>query len=45
VPNQAAVKGAAGQLGDALAQAAQNIIKRQQGAAPELDDDGLLGLG
>ena len=45
MPNQAAVKRAAGQLWDALAQAAQNVIKRQQGAASELDDDGLLGLG
>src|SRR5215212_11461715 len=45
VPNQAAVKGAAGQRRDARAQAAQNIIKRQQGAAPELNDNGLLGLG
>jgi hypothetical protein len=45
VPNQAAVKGTARELWDALAQAAQTINKRQQGAAPELDDDRLLGLG
>ena len=42
---QAAVQGAAGELGDRLAQAAEDVVERQQGAAAELDDDGLLGLG
>ncbi len=45
MPNQAAVQGTARELGDALAQAAQNIVERKQSAAPELDDDGLLDLG
>jgi hypothetical protein len=44
VPLQAAVQGAAGEGRDGLAQAAQHIVQRQQGAAPELDDDRLLGL-
>ena len=43
--HEAAVKGAAGQLGDALAQAAQNIVEGKQRAPPELNDNGLLGLG
>jgi hypothetical protein len=42
--DQATVQGAAGELGDALAQAAEHVIERQQGAAPELDHDGLLDL-
>ncbi len=42
MPNEAAVQGTARELGDALAQAPQNVIERQQGAAPELDDDGFL---
>jgi hypothetical protein len=45
VPLQAAVQGAAGEPGDGLAQAAQDVIQGQQGATPELDDDRLLGLG
>jgi len=45
VAHEAAVKGAAGQRRDALAQAAQNIVEGKQRAAPELNDDGLLGLG
>src|SRR3954451_6420966 len=45
VAHETAVKGAAGQLGDALAQAAQNVIQGKERAAPELDDDGLLSLG
>jgi hypothetical protein len=44
VPLEAAVQGAAGQPGDGLAQAAQDIIERQEGPAPELDDDRLLDL-
>jgi hypothetical protein len=44
VPLQAAVQGAAREGRDRLAQAAQDIVERQQGAAPELDDDGLLRL-
>ena len=43
--DQAAVQGAAGELGDALPQAAQHVVERQEGAPPELDDDGLLGFG
>jgi hypothetical protein len=30
--------------GDGFAQAAQHVVQRQEGAAPELDHDGLLGL-
>jgi hypothetical protein len=41
---QAAMQGAAGQLGDGLAQATQDIVQRQEGAPAELDDDRLLGL-
>src|SRR5215207_1086073 len=43
MPPQAAVQGAAREGRDRLAWAAQHIVQRQQGAAPELDDDGLLG--
>ena len=39
------MKSAAAELWDGLPQAAHDVIERQQGAAPELDDDGLLGLG
>jgi len=39
------VERAAGQRRDALAQAAQNIVEGKQGAPPELNDNGLLGLG
>jgi hypothetical protein len=45
VTHQAAVQGAAAELGDRVAQAAQDVVQRQQGAAAELDDEGLLGLG
>jgi hypothetical protein len=45
VPLEAAVQGAAGELGDGLAQAAQHVIERQQRAPPELDHDRLFGLG
>ena len=39
MPPQAAVQGAAGEFGDRLAQAAQDVVQRQEGAPPELDDD------
>lgn len=42
---QAAVEGAAAERRDGLAQAARDIVERQQGAAAELDDDRLLRLG
>ncbi len=45
VPLKASVQGAARELGDRLAQAAQDVVERQQRAATELDDDGLLRLG
>src|SRR5215212_5089006 len=45
VPHEAAVQGAAAELRDGLTQAAQDVVERQQGAPPELDDDRLLGLG
>ena len=45
VPFQAAVQGAAGEPGDALPQAAEDVIERQEGAPAELDHDRLLGLG
>ena len=45
VPLQAAVQGAAAEGRDGLAQAAEDVVERQQGASPELDDDRLLGLG
>jgi hypothetical protein len=41
----AAVERAARERRDGLAQAAQDVVERQQGAAAELDDDRLLGLG
>ena len=34
-----------GKIGDAVAQASQDVVERQQNAAPELDDHGLLGRG
>jgi DNA sulfur modification protein DndC len=45
VADQASVQGRAGETGDRLAQRAQNVVERQEGAAAELDDDGLLDLG
>jgi hypothetical protein len=45
VPLQAAVRGAAGQLGDGLAPATRDVVQRQEGAPPELDDDRLPGPG
>ena len=42
---QAAMKSTAAELWDGVAQAAHDVIERQQGAAPELDDDGLLVRG
>jgi hypothetical protein len=45
VPRQAAVQRAAGERRGGLARAAEDVIERQQGAAAELDDDGLLRLG
>jgi len=45
VTGEAAMERAAGKPGDGVAQAAEHVVKRQQGAAPELDDDGLLGFG
>jgi len=44
VTHQAAVQGAAAELGDRLAQAAQDVVEREQRAPAELDDDGLLDL-
>jgi hypothetical protein len=44
VAYEAAVQGAARQPGDGPAQAAKDIIQRQEGAPSELDDNGLLGL-
>jgi hypothetical protein len=41
---EAAVQGAAGKLRDGVTQAPHNVIERQEGAAPELDDDRLLSL-
>jgi hypothetical protein len=38
---QVAMKSAAAELWDGVAQAAHDVIKRQQGPAPKLDDDGL----
>jgi hypothetical protein len=45
VAHEAAMERAAGEVRDALPEAAQDIVERQQGAAAELDDDGFLGLG
>jgi len=45
VPHEAAVEGAAAERRDRLAQAAEDVVQRQQGAAPELDDDRLLRFG
>ncbi len=42
---EAAMERAAGEGGNAVAQAAEHVIERQQGSRAELDDDGLLGLG
>ncbi len=39
---EAAMQGAAGKLRDGVAKATHNVIERQEGAAPELDDDRLL---
>ena len=43
--DQATVQGRASEPGNGLPQTAEDIIEGQQGAAPELDDDCLLGLG
>jgi hypothetical protein len=45
VPDQAAVQRAAGERRDGLPQATEDVVERQEGAAAELDDDRLLGLG
>jgi hypothetical protein len=45
VADQAAVQGTTAERRDGLPQAAEDIVERQQGAAPERDDDRLLGLG
>src|SRR4051812_44669044 len=45
MPLQAAMKRAAAELRHGVSEAAHDIIQRQQGTAPELDDDGLLGRG
>src|SRR3984885_6642864 len=45
MPGKAAMERAAGEFGDALAQAAKHVIEREQGTAAELDDDRLFGLG
>ena len=37
MPDEAAVEGAPGQPRDALAQAAQDVVERQECAAPELE--------
>ena len=39
---QASVQGAAGKLWDGVAQAAHDVVERQEGAPLEHDDDGLL---
>ena len=44
MPLESAMKRAAAELWDGLLQAVHNVIERHQGAAPELDDDGLLGF-
>ena len=43
VAYQAAMEGAAGQLRDGVAQAAEDVVERQQCGA-EIDDDGFLGF-
>ena len=43
MPLEAAMQSAAAQVGDGVFQAAHDVIERQQGAAAELDDDGLFG--
>jgi hypothetical protein len=45
MPRKAAMESTAGQLGDSLAQPAEDVIKRKQGAAAKLDDDCFLDLG
>jgi hypothetical protein len=40
---QAAMQSASAEAGDGVAQAAQDIVERQQGPAPELHDDRFLG--
>jgi len=42
---QTAVQRAAGRVRDAVLEAAHDIVGRHQRAAPEFDDDGLLGRG
>jgi hypothetical protein len=41
---QAAMKRAAAEIWDLVPQAAHNVIEQQHGAAPKLDDNGLLGF-
>ena len=43
MPLEAAMQSAAAQVGDGVFQAAHDVIEGQQGAAAELDDDGLFG--
>ncbi|GGC72428.1 hypothetical protein GCM10011504_57460 [Siccirubricoccus deserti] len=43
--DQAAVQGTAAERQDGFAEAAEDVVEGQQGAAPELDDDRFLGLG
>ena len=43
VADQAAVQGAAGEFGDLTFDASEPVIKRREGTAADLDDDGLLG--
>jgi len=45
VPLEAAVEGAAAEVGDGVPQRAHDIVQRQQGPAPECDDDGFFGGG
>ena len=45
VADETAMERAPGQLGDAVPEAAQHVVERQQHAPAELDHDGLLGFG
>jgi hypothetical protein len=45
VADQTAVQGTTAERRNGLAQAVEDIVEGQQGAAPELDDNRLLGLG
>ena len=42
---QAAVQAGSSELGDAVAQASEDVVERQQGALPELHDHGFLDHG